>query len=228
MNQENNQDRLLASYRKVLDNYKIQFKNCIGNREVKYNIKRLITFIQTELPENQKYESIIILLKSLIYEKKRFVLPSRRTTVKNINRVITDIQNVLSFDSIASYGFMLHPKVVEVASKLFLNNHYSQAIFESVKALNNYVKFKANIMEKDLANAMAKAFDENSPLIKLNDLKTQSDIDEHRGFKLLFMGAMTGIRNPIGHDNYEFDRNTTLYYLAFLSLLFKKAEDGSL
>lgn len=75
---------------------------------------------------------------------------------------------------------------------------------------------------------MAEAFNEKNPIIKLNDLETKSDIDEQRGFKLLFMGAMTGIRNPIGHETYELDKNTALEYLAFLSLLFRKAEEGNL
>ena len=63
----------------------------------------------------------------------------------------------------------LHPKVKEHSLNLFKNGHYAQAIFESVKALNNYVKEKAQIIDKDLSDAMAKAFNENNPIIQLND-----------------------------------------------------------
>ena len=91
------------------------------------------------------------------------------------------------------------------------------------------LKTKARITDKDLSGAMAKAFDEKNPIIKLNDLKTQSDLDEQKGFKLLFMGAMTGIRNPKAHDTIkQEDKNRTLEYLAFLSLLFRRAEEGKL
>ena len=122
----------------------------------------------------------------------------------------------------------LHPKVKEISLDLFNNGHYSQAIFESVKALNNFVKSKARIIDKDLAGAMAKAFNEQDPIIKLNDLITQSDKDEQEGFKFLYMGTMKGIRNPMGHETYEMDKKTAIEYLAFLSLLFRKAEEGKL
>ena len=37
---------------------------------------------------------------------------------------------------------------------------------------------------------MAKAFDQDAPLLPLNEGVSVSDRDEQEGFKLLFMGAM--------------------------------------
>jgi len=62
-------------------------------------------------------------------------------------------------------------------------------------------------------------------LIKLNALITDTDINEQEGFKLLFMGATEGIRNPKVHDLIEMkDPYKTLEYLAFASLLHKKID----
>jgi len=116
----------------------------------------------------------------------------------------------------------LHPKVIEVSKSLFRDGHYASAILEAYKAVNNFVKEKAGL-SLDGKDLMAKVFREEDPIIKLNELLTQSDRDEQEGFKFLFMGAMVGIRNPKAHDFIEMkDPYKTLEYLAFASLLLKK------
>jgi uncharacterized protein (TIGR02391 family) len=116
----------------------------------------------------------------------------------------------------------LHPKVVKVSESLFKTGNYAQAIFEAFKAVNNFVKEKSGL-SLDGKSLMSKVFNEDAPIIKLNELLTQSDKDEQEGFKFLFMGAMVGIRNPKAHDFIEMkDPYKTLEYLAFASLLLKK------
>ena len=44
------------------------------------------------------------------------------------------------------------------------------------------------------------AFNEARPKIKLNDLSTISDKDEQMGFRFVFAGSMSAIRNPRGHE----------------------------
>jgi uncharacterized protein (TIGR02391 family) len=120
----------------------------------------------------------------------------------------------------------LHPKIIEVSKSLFETQHYAQAILEAFKAVNNFVKKKTGL-SLDGKALMSKVFNENEPIIKLNELLTQSDRDEQEGFKFLFMGAMVGIRNPKAHDNViQTDPYRTLEYLGFASLLMKRIEEG--
>lgn len=122
----------------------------------------------------------------------------------------------------------LHPRIIEVSQSLFESGHYSQAIFEAFKAVNNFVKEKTGL-SLDGKDLMAKVFREEAPIIKLNKLKTKSERDEQEGFKFLFIGAMVGIRNPKAHDNIvQTDPNRALEYLGFASLLMKRAEEGKL
>lgn len=119
-----------------------------------------------------------------------------------------------------------HQRVITASKSLFESGHYSQAIFEAFKAVNNFVKEKSGLA-LDGKDLMAKVFNENTPIIKLNELLTQSDKDEQEGFKFLFMGAMVGIRNPKAHDNVvQTDPYRTLEYLSFASLLMKRTEEG--
>jgi len=119
-----------------------------------------------------------------------------------------------------------HPRVIAASKSLFESGHYAQATFEAFKAVNNFIKQKTGL-NLDGKQLMAKAFNEEGPVIKLNELKTQSARDEQEGFKFLFMGAMEGIRNPKAHDNVvQTDPYRTLEYLGFASLLMKRAEEG--
>ena len=119
-----------------------------------------------------------------------------------------------------------HPRVITASKSLFKNGHYAQAILEAYKAVNNFVKEKT-VLAQDGKALMSKVFSEDAPIIKLNELLSQSDRDEQEGFKFLFMGAMVGIRNPKAHDNViQTDPHKTLEYLGFASLLMRKIEEG--
>lgn len=123
-------------------------------------------------------------------------------------------------------SMQLHPKIVEASRKLFEDEHYRDAILRAFIEVNNFVKAKTGL-ELDGKALMSKAFRIENPVIKLNELKTQSEKDEQEGFMFLFMGAMVGIRNPKAHDNIiQADPLRTLEYLAFASLLMRRAEEG--
>jgi uncharacterized protein (TIGR02391 family) len=149
-------------------------------------------------------------LKSII--QKYELLEFEQETVKNT--VKSPIQ---LFDSMK-----FHPEVVKASRDLFNSGHYADAIFAAFKAVNNFTKKKAGL-SFDGKDLMAKAFNENNPVIKLNNLSSQSERDEQEGFRFLFMGAMVGIRNPKAHDFIEMkDPCKTLEYLGFASLLLNK------
>lgn len=117
-----------------------------------------------------------------------------------------------------------HPKIVEASESLFKDGHYSSAILEAFKAVENFVKRKSGLSISGKA-LMSRVFREEDSIIKLNELATQSDKDEQEGFMFLFMGATVGIRNPKAHDIViQKDPFKTLEYLAFASLLIKKID----
>lgn len=121
-----------------------------------------------------------------------------------------------------------HPEVVRASRSLFESGHYPQAIFEAYKALNNFVKGKSGVSHLDGQALMGQVFGTDEPTIRLNPLETKSDRDEQDGFKFLYMGAMTGIRNPKAHDSVQQrDPVRALKYLALASLLIERADEGT-
>lgn len=118
----------------------------------------------------------------------------------------------------------IHPEIGKVALKLFNDGHYSQATFEAFKYLDNSVKKLAGINESGFKLMMA-AFAESNPKIKLTALSTQSEIDEQSGFKFIFAGSMSAIRNPRGHDITTDPIDRCLDHLSFASVLLRRLED---
>jgi len=84
--------------------------------------------------------------------------------------------------------------------ELFANSHYAQAVEQAFKCLNNAVKEKS-LTALDGDSLMRKSFSPDNPILKLNQLKTQSDKDEQRGYMDLYAGSITGIRNPRAHEH---------------------------
>jgi uncharacterized protein (TIGR02391 family) len=118
----------------------------------------------------------------------------------------------------------IHPDISSVSLKLFDNGHYSQATFEAFKLVDIIVKKLSKINESGFKLMMA-AFSEALPKIKLTDLATQSEIDEQSGYKFIFAGAMSAIRNPRGHDINIDPIDRCLDHLSFASVLLRRLED---
>lgn len=122
----------------------------------------------------------------------------------------------------------LHAEIQKVSRDLYKDGYYAQAILEAFKALNNAVKAKSGLSDRDGQALMSAAFSGTLPPLALNSLQTQSERDEQDGFKFIFMGAMTGIRNPKAHENVvQRDAYRTLHYLSLASLLMARLDEAS-
>jgi uncharacterized protein (TIGR02391 family) len=122
-------------------------------------------------------------------------------------------------------GLELHPAIERAAGKLFRDGHYSNAIVDAVKALNALVRLNSGVDDKDGFQLMEFVFNPKSPILKFNTLADQSDLDEQRGFMMMFSGAVAGLRNPRAHKIIQDDPEKALEFIAFISLLAKLADN---
>lgn len=120
----------------------------------------------------------------------------------------------------------IHPRIGNVSLRLFDDGHYSAAVFEAFKLLESTVKGLSKIRGKNGHNLMMQVFNEENPKIKLTELKTDSEVDEQFGFRHIFAGAMSAIRNPRGHEVGNIDTpEQCLDYLGFASMLLRRLSD---
>lgn len=109
---------------------------------------------------------------------------------------------------------------------LFRDRHYALAVEEGYKALNNLVKNRTGLTG-DGAGLMTKAFSADKPVLRLNELRTQSQRDQQIGYAQIFAGAMTGIRNPRAHEHRYLDEpHAALELLSLANHLFRQATEA--
>jgi uncharacterized protein (TIGR02391 family) len=117
----------------------------------------------------------------------------------------------------------IHPEIATVAKKLFDDGHFSQATFEAFKFIDNKIKALSGIQDSGF-NLMMAAFTEKNPKIQLTDLVSTSDKDEQLGFRHMFAGSMSGIRNPRAHDNLVDPIDLCLDHLSLASVLMRRLD----
>jgi len=116
----------------------------------------------------------------------------------------------------------LHPLVQPVASKLYADGHYRQAILDTYILLVDTVKTKSGRHDLEGTGLMQTVFSANNPIIKISD-----DPDEQLGFMWMFSGAVMGIRNPKAHRLIpQTDPQRTLEWLSFASVLLRVLDDA--
>lgn len=88
----------------------------------------------------------------------------------------------------------------QASGPLFRDAHYARAVEEAFKSLSNAVREKSGL-SLDGSALMQRAFSQRNPILKLNEMQTQSENDEQVGYMGIYAGAMTGIRNPRAHES---------------------------
>jgi len=187
--------------------------------------KKMITFRTDD-------GSVVSITANGIDEAKKLL--DGRTGIKSIGTITIPqlVKSELVNDGINSDSLwdLIHPKIGEVAKSRFESMHFSDAVEAALKEVNKRVKtiVKQKIGEEyDGADLMNRAFSLNNPLIKLDDLSTETGRNIQKGYMLIFSGTMTGIRNPKAHENISIDKKRATHLIFLSSLLMYKIFETS-
>jgi len=127
--------------------------------------------------------------------------------------------------ALKAYGDLeIHPEIERAVEKLFRDSHYANAVEDACKVLDGLVKIQSGRSDISGTELMQKVFSPKNPILKFNDLKTETDQNEQQGMMFLYAGAMLALRNPRAHEIIEDDPEKALEYIAFLSLLAKSLD----
>ena len=86
---------------------------------------------------------------------------------------------------------------------------------------------RSGVDDKDGIPLIETVFSPKNPILKFNNLADQSDIDEQKGFMMMFGGAVAGLRNPRAHKIIKDDPEMALEFIAFVSLLAKLVDKST-
>jgi len=126
-----------------------------------------------------------------------------------------------------------HPSIRQAAEGLFTKGEYVMAVFQASVVFIDSVKGRThhpvNKSGKPLdgVDLMVHVFGSKSPVLKLNDLKTQADENEQRGLACIAEGIVSAVRNPKGHvpqGNIALGPYEALEQLATISYLMRRLD----
>ena len=121
----------------------------------------------------------------------------------------------------------IHPELPAKTRSLFDDGYYAEATFEAFKFIEAEVKRIAKVKGAGGFGLMMEALNEANPKIKLTALTTDSDVDEQKGFRHMFAGAQSAIRNPRGHEYGLADApDECLDHLSVASVLLRRLDDA--
>lgn len=164
-----------------------------------------------------------------------------------IDKAILDIEGVIAimknddnpkaqlFDN---FWMNINAEIVKVSKKTFDTNNYKESVFNAFVEVNNKVKMiykKRTGTEDDGLSLMFKAFGfdieketgkiKRTPIIPLSDLSTQTGKDIQEGYKFIFGGSISAVRNPKGHQNFTITKPEAIHFIYLASLLMNKLDE---
>jgi uncharacterized protein (TIGR02391 family) len=130
------------------------------------------------------------------------------------------------FKASGSYADVIDDQdILDASRDLFGSAHYSIAVQEAFKAVDNFVADRVGEKSMSGMKLMRDVFSKDNPRLFWSNRTTQSEKDQHEGYQHIFAGAMQGIRNPVVHDfNWVDDPTEALELIVLAQHLIKKAK----
>ena len=133
-----------------------------------------------------------------------------------------DVGSSSELSAVRSFGSLdLHPEIKRAVAQLFSDGHYSNAIEDACKVLDGLVKIRSGKFELSGTDLMMTVFSVKNPILRFNELSSESDRSEQQGLMHLYAGAMLAFRNPRAHELVKDDAEYALEAISFVSLLAK-------
>lgn len=122
----------------------------------------------------------------------------------------------------------LHSVVAIAAERLLPVNAHAEAVRLSFQMFETFIQMVSGEADRSGADLMSHTFRPENPIIPLGPLESRHELSEQRGFMLLAMGSMMGIRNPHSHGPpAELSRDVAIEQLALASYLFRRVEEAT-
>lgn len=122
----------------------------------------------------------------------------------------------------------IHPDFPPKIKRLFDDGYFSEASLEAFKWLDKEVR-RLSGSRKWGYQMMMDVFNEINGAIALTPRVEQTEIDEQIGYKFIFAGSQSAIRNPRAHEtDIDDSLDKCLDHLALASLLLRRLDEAGL
>lgn len=146
---------------------------------------------------------------------------------------ILDILLTQSLHNQEDWWQFVHPKIIQISRKLFLEGNYANAACDAYIEISDRVRKLYQMMKPgekvpDGDPAMKAVFSANNPIVEFCDRSTDSGFNTQKGFMEMLAGAMSALRNPKAHANITITLEDAMRRLIFASMLMYKIDEAVL
>jgi uncharacterized protein (TIGR02391 family) len=120
----------------------------------------------------------------------------------------------------------VHEDVLRFCKSELLHDNYFHAVFETTKSVADKLRSLTGL-NGDGSELVDKAFGIGNPIIKINNLISETEISEHKGFANLLKGFFGLFRNTTAHApkiTWNIEENDALDMMTIASLMHRKLD----
>lgn len=122
----------------------------------------------------------------------------------------------------------VHPDIIKFCKSELLQDNYFHAVFEATKSVADKIRQMTGLTV-DGAELIDITFGINNPILKINDLKSETEISEHKGFANLQKGFFGMFRNTTAHApkiTWVIEEKDALDMMSMASLIHRKLDNA--
>jgi uncharacterized protein (TIGR02391 family) len=218
---QNVSDPRIGALRHKIDDLLIAI---FGNDTVEYNRYRV--FYLVDLPEVVGYESYSGHEVQAELRKGIEAAISKLETIRDLfNEKLEDLGESPTRKARRAFDESpIHPELQKAVGKLFADGHYANAVEDACKVLEMFVKVRSGKHDLSGTDLMLTVFSPKSPVLRFNELATDTDRSEQQGMMFLYAGSMLALRNPRAHGIVADEPEKALEILTFVSFLIKSLD----
>jgi uncharacterized protein (TIGR02391 family) len=121
-----------------------------------------------------------------------------------------------------------HSEVFKYCKVELLEDNYFHAVLEASKGLAERIREMSGL-GSDGAQLANTALSVNAPLIRINNLKTETELSEQKGLANLLVGLFGAVRNPVAHSPkivWNMPEQDAVDIFALISFIHRKLDNA--
>lgn len=154
-------------------------------------------------------------------EKGTFLIVKKAETISDAEERATHLLFKLKERSV-------HPDILKFCKSELLQDNYFHAVFEATKSVADKIR-KLSGLNGDGAELVKIALGINNPILIINNLKTETEINEQKGFTNLLIGFFGMFRNTTAHApkiEWVIEVSDALDIMSLASLMHRKLDNA--
>lgn len=119
-----------------------------------------------------------------------------------------------------------HSEIFKYCKAELLEENYFHAVLEAIKGIANRIR-ELSGLTSDGAELVNKAFSVKAPILAINNLSTDTEQSEQKGFGNILVGIFGAIRNPTAHSpkiSWPMTEQDALDIFAMVSFIHRKLD----